>query len=82
MASFKGAIMVSFWLSLLNLTVASFQRQLNLQEVNRSHRDATEHLTSDLRFLIGAKKTSMAKKFHLSTQYNLPYNYPFFFNDM
>ncbi|MPC49837.1 hypothetical protein E2C01_043652 [Portunus trituberculatus] len=57
------------------------------QPFRKLRRYATEHLTSDLRFRIGAKKTwqcSIPQKHNSSTfsiRYNLPDNYSVFFND-
>ena len=66
----------------------SFRRRPTLQEVNRSRREATERLTSDLSkisdwgranlVLFNASKTQFL---HLSTRHNLPDNYPLFFDD-
>ncbi|MPD03737.1 hypothetical protein E2C01_099387 [Portunus trituberculatus] len=66
----------------------SLQRRPILQEVNRLRRDATERLTSDLskisawgRKYLVVFSASYTQFLHLSTQHNLPDNYPFFFND-
>ncbi len=66
----------------------SFDRQPNLQELQISRNDAAECLTSDLSIIsdwgrrnlvsLNASKTQFL---HLSTQQNLPYNYPLFFNN-
>ncbi|MPC41271.1 hypothetical protein E2C01_034859 [Portunus trituberculatus] len=59
-----------------------------LQEINRSHRDATERLTSDLskisdwgreNFIVFI--ASKGQFLHLSARHNLPDNYALFFID-
>ena len=67
----------------------SFSRRLNQKQINNSRGDATERLTSDISLisdwgrenlvLFNALKTHFL---HLSTQQNLPDNYPLYFDDI
>ncbi|MPC63827.1 hypothetical protein E2C01_057932 [Portunus trituberculatus] len=65
-----------------------YSRRSTLQEVNRSRRNITERLTSDLskisdcgREKLGVFNASNTQFLHVSARHNFPDNYPLFFND-